>query len=278
MGLVNAREELIQVLAAGLAGDYDQVSATRIWAEQELVSESNATPANEEHDAEPVGNETDERGFLDIMADAEEQQEELVPALNAVGECVQELGELSETSTEEIARSDAAGKGMRGRLLVTTRHANGLDAIANRLEAAVDRYASVLLAVSAGTLALIGRMEEDRDDLDAGREFGMITRRLAAITRESMTSFAGMVDSINSSARMSRVLREPSHRLTTSLGRFVENTSIIDEWDRRLQSLGIPIPPEDCEPDSAEDSPEGSNEEPDAPDERDTPDESGETV
>ncbi len=269
MGLINARDELIRVLEAGIAGDYDRVTATRIWTEQGAVPEPNAAAMEEERTGESNADlgrgDTDERGFLDIMAEAEEQQEELAPALNAVGECVGELGELTGTSTEQIARSDAAGKGMRGRLQVTARYASGVDAIADRLDAAVDRYASVLLAVSAGTLALVGRMEEDPAELDAGHEFGMLTRRLAAITRESMASLAGMVDSINSNARLSRVLREPTRRLTAALDRFAEDTSIIDEWDRRLQSLGIPIPPEDWQPDSGDDASDGSAADPDEP-------------
>jgi hypothetical protein len=30
-GLIRARDELIQILSAGLAGEYDSVTATRIW-------------------------------------------------------------------------------------------------------------------------------------------------------------------------------------------------------------------------------------------------------
>jgi hypothetical protein len=88
MGLINARDELIEVLAAGLAGDYDQVTATRIWTELGLGAEDNATAGEaaptEETAADEATDGADERGFLDIMADSEEQQEELVPALSAV--------------------------------------------------------------------------------------------------------------------------------------------------------------------------------------------------
>lgn len=38
----------------------------------------------------------------------------------------------------------------------------------------------------------------------------------------------------------------------------------MDEWDRRLQSLGIPIPPDAWEPEAADDTIEVDNTEPEA--------------
>ncbi len=256
IGLISARDELILVLGGGLGGDYDPVTATRVWNETTSALDVPGARSAVEDGAdgqtlsEPDGNE---RGFLDIMAKAEEHQEALAPSLQAVGECVASLGRLAEESSERIARSDASGKGMRGRLQVATRYAQGLTEIAEPLDMTVDRYVSVLDAFSAGTLALIGRMEDDPVAAEAGREFGMATRQMAVISRESMSNLAEMVDSIKANSQLSRVLREPSRRLTAALDRFTGATSIVDEWDRRLQSLGIPIPPRDWAPDSGED-------------------------
>jgi hypothetical protein len=254
IGLINARDELIDVLEAGIAGGYDPVTATRVWADDEATDdELVAVAAVDAETAEPGG--ADEDGLLEIMAEAEEQQEVLVPSLEAVAACVQALGELAEVTTAEIGRSDAAGKGMRGRLQIATRHAQGLNSIADRLDGAVDHYASVLRSVSAGTLALIGAMEEDSDVLEQGQEFGMATRQTAGVTRRSMGQLAEMVDSMNAGARLSRVLREPTRRLTAALDRFTEATSLVDEWDRRLQSLSVPMPPKDWTPDFDQEHP-----------------------
>jgi hypothetical protein len=253
MGLINAREELIRVLEKGVSGDYDPVTATSVWNDtlppHEVVAGGDAAD-----DAAPTqdGDDASEQGFLDVMAEAEEQQEKLAPALEEVGKCVGELGQLSEKSTDQMRRSDAAGKGMRGRLQIITSYAAGVGAIAERLDAAVDYYVSVLNPFSAGTIALIQRMESDPDARDEGHDYGMIARRTAAVTRESMASLAGLVESIGSNASASRVLRAPSLRLTAALDRFVDATSVIDEWDRRLQALGIPMPPADWTPASDE--------------------------
>ena len=151
-----------------------------------------------------------------------------------------------------MRRSDAAGRGMRGRLQIITSYAASVGAIAERLDAAVNHYVSVLNPVSAGTMTLIERMDDDTDARNEAHEFGMLVRRTAAVTRGAMASLAELAKSIEGNASASRVLRVPSLRLTAALERFVDATSVIDEWDRRLQTLGIPMPPDDWKPDSGE--------------------------
>lgn len=91
-------------------------------------------------------------------------------------------------------------------------------------------------------IALIQRMESDPEARDEGQDFGKVSRRSVQVSRDAMASFSGLVESIEFNASASRVLREPSRRLTAALDRFARATSVIDEWDRRLQALGIPVP------------------------------------
>jgi hypothetical protein len=249
INLITARDELIRVLEAGIGGDYDPVTATRVW---NGTIQPNDVGGDDAEPAQADGSDASEMGFVDILAEAEGPQEELPPAIEAVGEYIVELGALAELATEQMRHSDAAGKGMRGRLQVITSYAASLEQITERLDPAVDHYVSVLDAVSAGMLVLIQRMEDDPDVRSEGRDFGMVSRRSAKSSREAMASFAGLVKSIESNASASRVLKEPSRRLTAALDRVVNATSVIDEWDRRLQALGIPIPPADWSPDPGE--------------------------
>jgi hypothetical protein len=276
VGLINARDELIEILEAGLAGDFDPVTATRVWCEEGELREDPEEPPSTDG-VGTAGFQPDaegEDGFLDVMVEAEERQEELAPALEAVGARIIELGGLAESATNEMSKSDAAGKGMRGRLQIATKYADGVDRLATELDAEVDRYAAVLSSVSAGNLALIAALEEDPAALDdpAAREFGMTLRGVARISRESLGDLDGLVASINDNARLSRVLKEPTNRLTAALQRFVSVTSTIDEWDRRLQSLGIPMPPEDWEPqDEAGEEAVSAGDEESAPDPQGAP-------
>src|SRR5205823_1415194 len=76
VGLINARDELIAVLEAGLAGDYDPVSATRVWMHEAESNQGARDPValQGEVDNQQADDEPDERGFIDVMAEAEEKQ------------------------------------------------------------------------------------------------------------------------------------------------------------------------------------------------------------
>ena len=259
VGLFKARDELISVLKTGIGGDYDPVTATNIWNDTPSTHETiSGDDGRLPSDISDEVNDAAEAGFVNILAEAEGPQEELAPALEAVGECVVQLGSLAERATEEMGQSDAAGKGMRGRLQVITRYATRVEEVAEQLDSAVNHYVVVLNAVSAAMIALIQRMESDPEARDEGQDFGKVSRRSAQVSRDAMASFSGLVESIESNASASRVLREPSRRLTAALDRFARATSVIDEWDRRLQALGIPVPPPDWvwEPQDAHPNPD----------------------
>jgi hypothetical protein len=251
VGLINARDELVQVLATGLAGEFDPVTATRLWNEADDPEIALSDSSDADHPlklGDPSG-EDGARGFLDIMVEAEERQDEMVDALKAVGAHIVALGDLANLSSTEMDRSDAAGQGMRGRLQVATRYASGLDRIASALEDDVERYVGALGSVSAGWLEIIKSLEEDPSQLDEQEVLDAVLniRGLANVTRSSLGTLSGMVEAIDGTAKLSRVLRPPSNRLTAAFNEFVQATSIIDDWDRRLQSLGVPSPPEDMD-------------------------------
>jgi hypothetical protein len=242
-GLIDARDQLIAVLEAGLAGEYDPVSATRVWAADVAQQPVPETEALEESVAS-----LDEAGFLDLVAEAEAELEKLPPLIKAVGECIVEMGSLAQETADANTHSDTGGAGMRGRLANAIRYASSLEPLVPRLELAVAEYAATLEVVSAGTLALIDKAAEQPDEFEKGRDLWLNIRRTAASTREGTAAQSGLVASVESSADMSRVLREPSRRIAAALNRFIQASAMIDEWDRRLSGLGIPIPPDDWQP------------------------------
>jgi hypothetical protein len=244
-GLISAREELTHLLAAGIAGDYDPVSATRLWTELDSAAPLDIAASDAGEDGERA--EDGDRGFLEIMVEWEDQLDELVPALEGVNQHIVRLGDLAERSTAKIEESDAAGKGMRGRLQVATQYATELGSIAVDLVGAVEHYGVVLRTVSDGTLALISNIEHDPEQLEDENvlEFAVTTRGAAAATRSSMSAFSGLAAAVAESAQVSRVVRDPSQKVLSALQQFAAVTSTIDEWDRRLQALGVPEPPPD---------------------------------
>lgn len=252
-GLIKARRRLVEMLETGLAGEYDPVTATRIWNQPDSIGVSVRTPQLPEGEDQPAEDETSEPpGFVDLIAEAEQYQQLLSDATNAIAARMAELGSAAEEATQRTAQSDARGAGMQGRLAVIAQFANEVNSIGEQLESNVNDYESAMAAVSAGTIALIERIEEDPSQLRDAMDFGQIVRRLAMNAREALESQQVFTATLRENARASRVLRQPVRRVTNALDRFAAATQSMDEWDRRLQALGVPVPPEDWEfPDSS---------------------------
>lgn len=252
-GLIRARNDLIEVLEAGLRDDFDQVTATRIWCER---ADQPAIADLDEDGAGSVPREApsqeDDRGFIDILAEAEGAADDLTAALGEIGACTERAAELATQSTEELQQSDAAGKGMRGRLQVLTRYANGLSEIADDLEPLVDRYLQLWDRTADGSELLVEQMERDPATKAVGGDLGMMLRRAAASTRESMSATAEFVSTLRESGRASKVLKPPTQRMSQQLDRLIGSVERMDGLDRRLQILGIPLPPEDWTPEQTE--------------------------
>lgn len=239
-GLIAARDELIQMLEAGLTDAYDMVTATRIWNEH-LAAE---TPPDE-GDEQPV--EADAPGFMDLIAAGEENQQALTDAIGAIGERLAELGRRAQAASQRMADSDARGAGMRGRLAVTRDYAQEMDRVAGQLEDDVNKYEAAMGYVSGGTLAIIQRLEEDPAQLSNAMDFGRLLRQSASKTRQALESQQGFVASMNQIAGATQVIRSPVRRISNALDRFATASQAVDEWDRRLQALGVDMPPEGWE-------------------------------
>jgi hypothetical protein len=248
LGLINARNELIEMLQQGLAGQYDPVSATRVWTEVGEAENSAAIDSVPGKIVRTGGNDDDGPGFLDLVAEGEDKQLALNEAAVSISKLIEQLGELAEKSAGEMQTSDARGAGMKGRLAVVARFASGLDSIAQRLEEYVDQYVEAMEVVSSANLAIAERLEADPSQVGKGMDWGMGVRRLAKVSRESMANLNEMSSSMVENAKLSRVMRPATRRVTEAFQRFEEATSALDELDRRLQVLGVPVPPDDWEP------------------------------
>lgn len=161
---------------------------------------------------------------------------------------MERVGELAATSAGEMAISDAQSRGMKGRLAILVKHASGLTDVAEELEATSAEYVNAMEDVSAGNVALIERLEEDPSQLDEGREWALMIRGLSATSREMLASLSGLVDSMKEKAKLSKVLRQPTNRIVKAFDAIKSATAAADEWDRRLQALGVPAPPPGWEP------------------------------
>jgi hypothetical protein len=70
----------------------------------------------------------------------------------------------------------------------------------------------------------------------------------SATSREMLASLSGLVDSMKEKAKLSKVLRQPTNRIVKAFDAIKSATAAADEWNRRLQALGVPAPPPGWEP------------------------------
>jgi len=260
MGLINARNDLIALLEAGLAGQYDPVTATRLWQPPD-DSDPSTNEGRAAGDGPPAGGDPpsggnqvgaspstdddgdDGPGFLDVLEAGEDAQAEVTEALESLSGRMEKLAELTQGAAAETQEADRTGKGAKGALQVAAKYAVGLSKLAVEFEHDVKRYTAALSNVSDATLARIALLEADPSGLeneDALR-MALAIRHMAKVTRASMLGLGELVGSVRENARLARVLREPSKRLATTLSEMTAATSVIDEWDRRLQALGVPV-------------------------------------
>lgn len=238
-GLVQARRDLVEVLTLGLLDQYDAVTATRVWNELPATALPDA-PKVQEAETPPA----DEPGFVDTVVAGEVSLNLIASILASIGEETTGLGGLAEEATNAMSKSDARGAGMAGRLNVLTKFAGQLEAMAPRLKEKVDHYTSEMNRVDLMILALISQLEQSPTQLeDEGVLKGATTiRAFASVSREALEKMSGMVASMRANAKLARVVREPTRRVAGELDRFQEATAVTDEWDRRLQALGVPSP------------------------------------
>jgi hypothetical protein len=243
--LIDARKRLAAFVIGGIRGEFDPVTATRVWNESATSGASSGDKQNslDESSGAEGDDDSPEAYFMDILADAEEHGEALSPATDAIAQYMVELGEAAQDFGEKLERSDASGGSMRAKLQIVAQYASALDRIGKPMDAAIDHYAQTLRGVSAGNFILIERMEQDAKALEEGREFGITIRGLARTTQESMEGLDGMTDAIRETAKASKLLKDPTRRLVSAFAKFRKETAIIQEWDRRLAALGIPLPP-----------------------------------
>jgi len=244
-GLINAREELISLLRSGMAGDYELVAATRIWlpSDQDIVSDAPEL----ERDQLVDSTESEEPGFLDLVAQMELATPTFTGTVEELSQIIEEIGALAIDATAKLEQNDASGGTISARLTIAINFAKALDAPADRLKALAQAYATNLGDIHSGMDALLAALEDDPKLLSEAGEFPATVRQLASTARESMQVLNQLSISIGESRKIAKAMRDPARKLMKALSVFTEASAVMDDWDRRLQVLGVPIPepPED---------------------------------
>jgi hypothetical protein len=111
------------------------------------------------------------------------------------------------------------------------RLASELEPVADSIEAGAASYESKLGELNGGVRAII-------DAIKAGQaapgEFPRQVRELAQAARVSMAAADGLANSVGNNESLSRSLRVPFRRIRLALGRVVEASEVIQQWEAAL--------------------------------------------
>lgn len=240
-GLIDARKHLMAALSAGLAEGADQVTATRIW------NRATANEANEhfrvELTEESVGFNTDVEdldadGFLERMVTVEETFPVLTDTAEKIAALMGRLGEEAEEITRDMNLVESSAPAS-ARVGIVARFAEMLKSYADEFDKATNDFTTNMDNIDGGVNGILEYMSvnpESVTTLDAG-EFLDSIAGLARTSRASMEELGQFRVILKGLGGMSKLLRQPSNRMSDSLARIAQATRLMDEWEAAVIRL-----------------------------------------
>lgn len=206
----------------------------------------------------PEGSEIgdEEPGLIDEIAASESMMPRWQDTIYELAREMEVIGQIMRESTEEIERSDRAGKGFGGRLYIAKKTARSLAGPTDRLAQLGSTFASQMHEVDGGLRALIQAVPEggpvDADELVSVCKFFNAIRQMAAASETGLAQIESMVHHASVMEALSRDLRAPLRRMKEGLTRTLEARAVAREWVRLIDASSVPCaepaPPEDSGP------------------------------
>ena len=186
------------------------------------------------------GEDPEEPGLLDKLAQTEDAMPELTAILEQIGQEVENVGQLVAQADERMRAASTRSQGVKAQLVATEALARELGEPAQRIEELGHRYAEHLAALDPGIHVILDMATAEGEDEENGREGGELLRELqslAQISDEALNELSGLIDVTGKAAKLSRSLRAPLRRMRTGLRGVVDGRAIIDEWGRRAAEI-----------------------------------------
>jgi uncharacterized protein YukE len=225
--------EAVASLAQRLAETVDEISAFPAIA-VELVE-----PESDEADA--GGDDDDEPGVIDLIAEGEEAMPTWQAAVEQLGSALERLSEVTQQGATDMGESDARGAGAAGKVRVGARIAAGMGDPAQEIlragEANTREVARVDRALSAILDLIAERPPADASEREQALQFFDSVQQMVAASAQGTQVLSELSQSLSETARMSRVFRSVARDLQRGLRAFVDAQAIYDEWDRRIREI-----------------------------------------
>jgi hypothetical protein len=233
-GLVEAREGLRKMLEDGLAGKWNRVTATRLWAEV-------GPGASDVSVSEGDGENEEPRGFLERLADSEAAMPLVSEHLQSITTLIEKMGASATKHAPEVQNAPTAG----AKLIAANRFADELEPIAEELETEAGLYADAVKTVDEGLSYLFDRIqaaEYQPSEIQSAREMlEAVVRMGTAAEQGGLNELATGVSSLSGATRR---LKQPIERIRRAVRRFDEGTSRVRAWAKRAAELLSTLPPQ----------------------------------
>ena len=192
-GLVDARKKLEAAVVAALAGNFDAVTATRLWNPTVSVE----VPSPTQEDAAPTVGEDDDVGILELLSEMESALPELIGLSERAARSMTAMGALATEATADIHRSDSMKAGFAGRLKIANKLAGDLAPIADDLESVAEGFEQSLTRVDSGMACLLDLVEQDPDQAKELQDFATVPGTFVDNVRQASGQLRSFVGSLS---------------------------------------------------------------------------------
>jgi hypothetical protein len=231
-GLVDGRKQLEAAIATALAGEFDSVTATRLW--RSSASGALFSPKTDQTEPEI---EVDNPGTFELLA----AMETAFPELNELTErrtaTMMRIAALTQDATAEVHQGDAANKGFAGRLMLANKLAGQLASVADDLEEIATAYEDRVSRIDAGMTCLLDSVDEDPSQLKDMGTFAQSIKTFVLAIREADAKQAEFVSAMIAAGRFSKPLRIATRRIADATKRCSNVLALAEVWNARLEQL-----------------------------------------
>jgi hypothetical protein len=185
----------------------------------------------------------DEPGLLDLLAQGEQALPAAAASMEAINAVLQKFTKFTEQASEDIDRSDKAGKGSAGRLIVSRNPARNFTEPAGTFLDLANTFESQMVAADAAIKLLISSAPAAVDSDPASKpalcEFFRTTRTTAQTTNAMLGQYKILNDSLEQGESLSRDLRPILQQIRKGIATISAASSVVDGWVKAIDASSV---------------------------------------
>jgi len=178
--------------------------------------------------------DSEEAGFIELVAGAETAMPEWAQTVGALGREIEAIGSLMQEATSEINTPRQGQPTFAGRLAVIRKLSAELKTPASRIGDFGELFTQQLHDVDLGVREILKRIPDelalDNSGLETAVGFLVALRQMAIASDQGLGAMQGMIDSIAPIEKMSRDIRPPMRDLRHGLTLLLEGRDVINGW------------------------------------------------